>query len=389
MKNVWIIIAAFIFFIGFLSSAASADLQTEYVQSGDALFSAGSFAKAKEEYMKAVPIFQGIKKDPNPYSELWYKVSLCDMSTGKYEQALSNLETASLYATDPVLKKNILLEKGDALVYLRRFSEAELNYQNAGMSSDAAKNRVNEYIRLYETNPGPAIRNESPAINTTPLLQPEITTPAISLPPESQKTIPDPLSLSLAGFVIGFIILVSCGLLAIIIYRKTRASGQPGREPGGAATATGQETIPALSPPEKRPGHHDVFISNAPWDKPVSDAVCAALEARGIRCWMVPRDVSPGENYPEAVIRAIEESRVMVLIFSAHSNESLRVIRELTKAVSMEMIIIPFRIEDVPLSRSMEYLIGLPHWLDAMTPPLEQHIAKLAETIIPLLKNDT
>jgi TIR domain len=33
---------------------------------------------------------------------------------------------------------------------------------------------------------------------------------------------------------------------------------------------------------------HDVFISHSHADKPAADAACAALEARGIRCWIAP-----------------------------------------------------------------------------------------------------
>lgn len=49
------------------------------------------------------------------------------------------------------------------------------------------------------------------------------------------------------------------------------------------------------------------------------------------------------------------------------------------------MPIIPFRIEDVPPSKSMEYFISSPHWLDALTPPLEKHLNQLAGTVSLLL----
>jgi tetratricopeptide (TPR) repeat protein len=131
--------------------------------------------------------------------------------------------------------------------------------------------------------------------------------------------------------------------------------------------------------------HHDIFITYSNKDKPIADAVCASLESHSIRCWIAPRDVLPGEDFPKAIIKAINGSKIMVLIFSAYSNESPHVTRELTKAVSNGVIIIPFRIEDVPLSESMEYLIGLPHWLDAFTPPLENHIDKLIKTVDAIL----
>lgn len=132
---------------------------------------------------------------------------------------------------------------------------------------------------------------------------------------------------------------------------------------------------------EKKQYHHDVFISYAQQDKPVADAVCAKLEARNIRCWIAPRDVPPGKDFPEAIIDGIEGGRIVVVIFSAHANSSPHVLRELTNAVNKARIIIPFRIEDVLPSKSMEYLISVPHWLDAVTPPLERHIDLLAKTI--------
>ena len=39
----------------------------------------------------------------------------------------------------------------------------------------------------------------------------------------------------------------------------------------------------------------DVFISYATEDKRIADAPCAAIEARGFRCWMAPRALPPGD----------------------------------------------------------------------------------------------
>ena len=133
---------------------------------------------------------------------------------------------------------------------------------------------------------------------------------------------------------------------------------------------------------------HEVFICHSSEDKPVADAMCGIIESKGIKCWIAPRDILPGVNYQEALIDAIDGSQIMTLIFSSRSNNSPHVIRELTEAFSKGVIIIPFRIEDVPLSKSMKYLVGLPHWLDALTPPLEQHLEKLAETIRLLLNQN-
>jgi hypothetical protein len=136
------------------------------------------------------------------------------------------------------------------------------------------------------------------------------------------------------------------------------------------------------------PGHHDVFISYAQEDKPIADAVCAKLEFRNIRCWIAPRDIPPGKSFPEAIIEGIEEGKVVVLIFSSYANKSPHVTRELTNAVNKGRIIIPFRIEDVLPSKSMEYLISVPHWLDAVSPPMEKHIDLLVKTVELIIHPD-
>jgi hypothetical protein len=129
----------------------------------------------------------------------------------------------------------------------------------------------------------------------------------------------------------------------------------------------------------------DVFISYAIADKLTADAACAALEASGIRCWIAPRDVLPGMDYAESIIEAIEKCRAMVLIFSSNANRSNQVKREVERAVHHGIPIIPFRIEDVPPARALEYYISSSHWLDALTPPLDEHLKQLASTIRILL----
>jgi hypothetical protein len=130
---------------------------------------------------------------------------------------------------------------------------------------------------------------------------------------------------------------------------------------------------------------HDVFISYSSRDKPKADAVCAGLEAEAVRCWIAPRDILPGQSWGEAIIEAIGESRAMVLIFSQNADRSPQVLREVERAVHKDVIVIPFRIEDCAPSKSMEYFLSTPHWLDALTPDLEGHIRQLAATVVILL----
>jgi TIR domain len=130
---------------------------------------------------------------------------------------------------------------------------------------------------------------------------------------------------------------------------------------------------------------HDVFISHSSSDKTVANAVCAKLENAAIRCWIAPRDVQPGRSFAGEITRAIQQSKVMVMIFSAHSNNSDQVLREVQLAVNAHLHIIQFRIEDVHLNDDLRYFLSTPHWLDALTPPLEAHLERLKNSIKALL----
>ena len=130
---------------------------------------------------------------------------------------------------------------------------------------------------------------------------------------------------------------------------------------------------------------HDVFISHSSNNRTVANAVCAALESIGIRCWIAPRDVLPGRSYSGEITRAIQQSRAFVLIFSEHSNNSEQVLREVQLAANSRLHIVQFRIDAVVPSDDLEYYLSGPHWLDAVTPPLDAHLEQLKSSMKALL----
>jgi hypothetical protein len=130
---------------------------------------------------------------------------------------------------------------------------------------------------------------------------------------------------------------------------------------------------------------YDVFISHSSRDKPIADAVCATLEANEIRCWIAPRDIQAGQDWPEQIMRGLSQCRVAVLVFSGNSNQSDQVHREIHHAFSLGITVIPLRLERVQPEGNLQYFIGSVHWLDALTPPLEQHLQQLMVTTKSIL----
>jgi TIR domain len=76
---------------------------------------------------------------------------------------------------------------------------------------------------------------------------------------------------------------------------------------------------------------HDVFISYSSKDMPAGEAVGAALERHGLRCWIAPRDIVPGIGWAKSIVRAIGQSRTMVLVLSEHANSSPQIEREVER----------------------------------------------------------
>jgi hypothetical protein len=137
--------------------------------------------------------------------------------------------------------------------------------------------------------------------------------------------------------------------------------------------------------PRAEPSRYDVFVSHSSPDKATADAVCAALEAERIRCWIAPRDITPGASWSESIVEALRRSRAVVLIFSGHANDSPQIRNELVQAAHLGLPILPFRIEATIPAKSLAYFIDGVHWLDALTPPLEAHIGTLVAMVRRLL----
>jgi hypothetical protein len=131
---------------------------------------------------------------------------------------------------------------------------------------------------------------------------------------------------------------------------------------------------------------HEVFVSYSSRDKPVADAIVARLEQAGIRCWVAPRDVLPGMNWAHAIVEAIGSTRLMVVVLSGEANRSPQVLREVERAIATGAVVIPFRVEAVEPTDAMAYYLASEHWLDALTPPLDDHITTLAQVVEAFLE---
>lgn len=110
----------------------------------------------------------------------------------------------------------------------------------------------------------------------------------------------------------------------------------------------------------------DVFISHSSKDKEIADKVVSYLEERGVSCWIAPRNIVPGSEWAASINTAITATRVFLIIYSANSSQSKQVVREISLAESRkDVFIIPYKIDDTPLSGTFEYYLSAEHWITA------------------------
>ena len=124
-------------------------------------------------------------------------------------------------------------------------------------------------------------------------------------------------------------------------------------------------------------GAPDVFISYASQDAGLANAVVAALERRELRCWIAPRDVTPGALYADEIIRSINGSKVMVVVLSGSAVTSPHVGKEVERASSKQRPIIALRTDAAPLTTALEYFLSESQWIDLNAEGTEATFAKL------------
>lgn len=134
---------------------------------------------------------------------------------------------------------------------------------------------------------------------------------------------------------------------------------------------------------------HDVFISYSSADNKIAFELCKMLESSNIICWISPRNVLGGKSYAREIVEAINESRVVLFIFSSSSNRSPHVESEIDAAFNAGKIIIPFRIEDIPMSPELSYYLNKKHHIDGIPSPSSKY-SELRKSILnnlPRLQN--
>lgn len=110
-----------------------------------------------------------------------------------------------------------------------------------------------------------------------------------------------------------------------------------------------------------------IFISHSSQNAEEAARICGILEQNETKCFIAPRDIRSGRPYAEELIDGIDHSAAVVLLMSEDANHSPHVLREVERAVSKSIPILVYKLEEVSLSKSMEYFLMTHQWVSAQS----------------------
>jgi hypothetical protein len=129
-------------------------------------------------------------------------------------------------------------------------------------------------------------------------------------------------------------------------------------------------------------GH--VFVSHGSDDSEEANGLAAMIEARGVKVWIAPRDVRPGQDYSEQLQSAIEQCAAFVVLVTAKANSSPYVRAETEMAFSTSKPIFPVRMADIQPAAGLAFFLKIRHWTDAFGPQRAASLERLLGELVSI-----
>lgn len=124
-----------------------------------------------------------------------------------------------------------------------------------------------------------------------------------------------------------------------------------------------------------------IFISHSSADADTAIKICELLERHKTPCFIAPRDIRSGKEYAEELLNGIDRSTAMILLMSENANHSPHVLREVERAVSKSIPILVYKLEEVSLTKSMEYFLMTHQWINAKSDETQVDLLRFADDL--------
>jgi hypothetical protein len=139
--------------------------------------------------------------------------------------------------------------------------------------------------------------------------------------------------------------------------------------------------MPGVSTSNSPKSSRSAFISHASVDAGLAQQLCARLELQGVRCWIAPRDVTPGQPYSSEIVRGIETTGALILLATPAAVSSENVLNELEQAHRLQKTLLTVMVGKPQISRQLSYYIARLHWVEMSGASMGAVADRLAQAI--------
>jgi Tol biopolymer transport system component len=131
----------------------------------------------------------------------------------------------------------------------------------------------------------------------------------------------------------------------------------------------------------------EIFISYRRADRAWAQLLHGQLRAEGVEAWYDAL-VEPGEDWRIATAKALQASRIFVLLFSESAAGSSDIAKELAAAVLEKKLVIPVRLQNIAPTGAFLYELASRNWINAYE-DTEAKLAELAKGLARLVRTGT
>src|SRR5580658_10173074 len=128
----------------------------------------------------------------------------------------------------------------------------------------------------------------------------------------------------------------------------------------------------------------EIFISYRRADQAWAQLLHSQLRAEGVEAWY-DAQVGAGQDWRIATAKALESSRIFVLLFSENAAQSSDIAKELAAATLEKKLIIPVRLQNIAPKGAFLYELASRNWVNAYE-DTEAKLGQLAKGLAQLVR---
>lgn len=113
----------------------------------------------------------------------------------------------------------------------------------------------------------------------------------------------------------------------------------------------------------------------------MAQELCALLESRGVRCWIAPRNIDPGAEYADEIVRGIRSCDALILVATPAAIASNNVLNELEQAHKADKTIFTVMVGKPQITPRFDYYIARLHWIESANGAMGDVATRLADVM--------